>query len=93
MTPTSSGSSLNPTQVVPTEHNSRRGKVTETHQYSVSEYALPVAKETAGSVLEVSWGCRHDAPPFSFHCNIGVWLLFNKIFGSNLLHRITGLPI
>jgi len=40
-------------QVVPTEHNSRRGKVTETHQYSVSEYAINVSSVDA-AVVEVS---------------------------------------
>ena len=32
--------------MVPTEYYSRYGSVTETHQYSVSEYSAPLAKET-----------------------------------------------
>ncbi|KAF5827572.1 endoplasmic reticulum vesicle transporter-domain-containing protein [Dunaliella salina] len=58
-------------KVVPTEHHSRRGKVTETHQYSVSEYALPVSVDSMGSAIEFNYDLSPivvniDANPPSF---------------------------
>jgi hypothetical protein len=56
------------TQVVPTEVYGRLGGVTETHQYSVSEYSLPLPAESDGRPPAVDF--MYDLSPIVVTLNM-----------------------